>query len=1042
MWDATNPNPPDISPLTINVGDVTITPTIVGVDGWGAWLFYYTLEMQYATDSPAFAGWSAWSTVGTAKQSSPNYVIDTKAYGVGPRAFRFRSTTYDKADNQSPTYMNPTVYIITAVGGWYGPAGPSSAFYDIIGGGVNTCPADAQPEAAQAVDELNGPNIEDISSYSRYYAQQSRINTTLPWYPNNVAWRMTCQRWDTRNPTVTAFTYGNTWSNVAAIPLNFTSTDVGGAGVWQYDLEMMYSDSSPSFIAWWTTWTNIATIAGWLTSYAYTDATRPATTNRAYKFRIKARDNANNSSPYLEPVTVYKLDTTVPNPANLTTTTPLNLLATNAQLFNFTFTDPGSPVRLTSQIEDFNNKTLFIPSFNPSAYLNLFTTANHDISNVDTGGWDRIQDSNTARQYTYRTTQICDEAGNCWTGTKDFNYNIYANPNSIPAPANTQDITALSSAVADGQARAFIHTIKDGYGNAIIPAPAISRTVTMNLSGISNTMFLNQYTRSGPTSVYITAPNNAVDTALASTPTQTFASDMTSSIGTYPLVIKTYTPTANSYIVSEPISDPFAAFSLTTNLVVNDTLIGMAANRTFSQTLTNPAFRPLYTTSITGDLRNGWFIEGTEQTNTLSIANNNAGVTPAVSLQLEFSGSNSPSFDLYGWTAGNSGTVIAVRNTMSVNPGIAASTDFYTKLVQKQNTQVSNLSNLQFSTHFSYTLDSKNVIYNSDIVGKTGWYWSNTLVQVWNQVWIKIIGPIWSNVIGSIVTGQFSIGTTIFDSFSRSTVRNNLRKSLALATRNTTLSSYNSTISDTSVLNAGWWLMGVVLDKWNNSSIMRIEKTGWNVILNLAGGISGKRTIVIKGANLYITSNMFYNSAVPNSILAIVLQKDDAGNGWNLFISPNVTNLVWTFVLDGSIMSSNDGINWMGTSNIALLKNQLYIYGSIVSENTIGGSRMSPLKCPSLVNTTCATTDESQKYDLNYLRRYYIYGGTGIPFGWAKVIWGAVFSAPTVLSTAFDVNLIKKFSIATEDLAKYPVIVEYNPTIRTNPPIGFEDNRD
>jgi hypothetical protein len=46
------------------------------------------------------------------------------------------------------------------------------------------------------------------------------------------------------------------------------------------------------------------------------------------------------------------------------------------------------------------------------------------------------------------------------------------------------------------------------------------------------------------------------------------------------------------------------------------------------------------------------------------------------------------------------------------------------------------------------------------------------------------------------------------------------------------------------------------------------------------------------------------------------------------------------------------------------------------------------------------------------------------------------------LSTAFDVNLIKKFSVTTEDLAKYPVIVEYNPTIRSNPPIGFEDNRE
>lgn len=56
---------------------------------------------------------------------------------------------------------------------------------------------------------------------------------------------------------------------------------------------------------------------------------------------------------------------------------------------------------------------------------------------------------------------------------------------------------------------------------------------------------------------------------------------------------------------------------------------------------------------------------------------------------------------------------------MTSNPGIAASTTFYTKLIQAQGTQVNNLSNLQFSTHFAYTLDSKNVIYNSDIVGKT-----------------------------------------------------------------------------------------------------------------------------------------------------------------------------------------------------------------------------------------------------------------------------------------------------------------------------------
>lgn len=80
--------------------------------------------------------------------------------------------------------------------------------------------------------------------------------------------------------------------------------------------------------------------------------------------------------------------------------------------------------------------------------------------------------------------------------------------------------------------------------------------------------------------------------------------------------------------------------------MVSDSLIGPA--KTFSQTLSDPSFKPLYISTITGDLRNGGFIEGTQQTNIISITNNNIGLTPSVLLQLEFSGSNTPSFDYYG----------------------------------------------------------------------------------------------------------------------------------------------------------------------------------------------------------------------------------------------------------------------------------------------------------------------------------------------------------------------------------------------------------
>ncbi len=73
---------------------------------------------------------------------------------------------------------------------------------------------------------------------------------------------------------------------------------------------------------------------------------------------------------------------------------------------------------------------------------------------------------------------------------------------------------------------------------------------------------------------------------------------------------------------------------------------------------------------------------------------------------------------------------------MIPNPGISY-TDLYSKLIQKSN-PVNNVSNLQFSTHFSYILDGKGVLYNSDMIGKSGGYWGTT-DTLGNQVGIKII---------------------------------------------------------------------------------------------------------------------------------------------------------------------------------------------------------------------------------------------------------------------------------------------------------------
>ncbi len=145
------------------------------------------------------------------------------------------------------------------------------------------------------------------------------------------------------------------------------------------------------------------------------------------------------------------------------------------------------------------------------------------------------------------------------------------------------------SAVADGVSRDFIQSIRDGYDNAIIPAGGIGRIISMDLSGISNQMYLNQYNRSGGSSVFVDNNTTALSTISQS------LGNRTSTTGSYPLSLFVYTPTANSYTATDPISDPLASFSFTTNLTVSDMFIGSVV---FSQPLSNPSFKPLYTSLI------------------------------------------------------------------------------------------------------------------------------------------------------------------------------------------------------------------------------------------------------------------------------------------------------------------------------------------------------------------------------------------------------------------------------------------------------------
>lgn len=203
--------------------------------------------------------------------------------------------------------------------------------------------------------------------------------------------------------------YTDGWRNVTTIPITVTASDLGGAGMWKYIIEMSSSDESPAFTTWspWSEIYNQVRIGIGSVSYTYNttlDVPARAGRNRAYRFRARVMDLAANVSTTYAPNRTYKLDTTAPSPANITTSTPSDLLATNAQNFAFTINDTGSDIEMSSRFEDYRNPSNWINALNPSVAGKSFQST-QNIQNID------LQRSALGgRVYTYQITRLQDLA--------------------------------------------------------------------------------------------------------------------------------------------------------------------------------------------------------------------------------------------------------------------------------------------------------------------------------------------------------------------------------------------------------------------------------------------------------------------------------------------------------------------------------------------------------------------------------------------------------------------------------------------------------
>lgn len=184
--------------------------------------------------------------------------------------------------------------------------------------------------------------------------------------------------------------------------------------------------------------------------------------------------------------------------------------------------------------------------------------------------------------------------------------------------------------------------------------------------------------------------------------------------------------------------------------------------------------------------------------------------------------------------------------------------------------------------------------------------------------------------------------------------------------------------------------------------------------------VTDKRTLIVKDWRVTIKSNINTNNISGQLLIASITDKwlsnvnlsldysNKNKQKWWIAIDENVTNID-AFLLAQWPLVSSHGINndeiMTQFNNPNKLLNQLHIYGSVFSLNTIWGENIN--KCP-YIETSC-TQDIAKIYDLSFLRRYALVDA--IQFNWISWI------------VPFDPDL--DFSIDTKTKAKSSGWLQY-----------------
>ncbi len=835
-----------------------------------------------------------------------------------------------------------------------------------------------------------------VSAWS--YTHDSRVISSV----NST--QMRCQRWDNLAPSISfgLVSNSNPLSNDTWTRFDVTSSgncsDTGWS--WCNNGSMQYRiENSPFSCNNWGSWTT------W-PSYPHTT---PNNTVKIEYICYRVRDFAGNGYAYSSVATI-KIDKQVPTLADVINNNDPDYLAVNGQNYEIDINANGwAPI---DDVEYTYENTIDESQSSTNYATSVPFDFAWNISNVD-GPSNNFRKANGWREYTFRLRSICDQADNCWTWNEPYNHDVFANTTSITASTPTNNLS--SQIVADGTVKNITVNLVDQYGNGIVPASGISRTVDINVRG-NNQLRRNQYLNNGTDSAIFV---DGTTLALPVSPTALRSLDNRASTdGNYTIPFYIYGPTSNANSLM-----PWSA-NITVHYDINGSL-GVTwdtpQNELIWWTSTTINALPLFNTVISWSVATQWFLEWTAQDITINVAPANGTSTSSRSLRGEFgdvSGSNNIANTRYGFAiSGNSIQEWQQTGwawTTQLNSSLSSLNNASTFMTQDG--PVGNQTFSYLASIVKYSRSGKTIVYPWDIIWKTSYHgavWGNNSYQEG----IKIIWNTSSQWTGELVVDQFDDDVRILGKLTKSTFRRDISENVYEVTRFYTGSTISWNVNTLSSTVSNPW-------EWNNSSWLKLF---WNKVLfyknpawwrvDVSGGIvEGQKTLVVESGDVYINGNI-RNDSSSDMLWIIVLDG-------NIYIDSTVSDVEAALYTNESILSS---IAWnpvtTSTNTASNLENQLYIRGSIFSENTIWGSRASPIKCPYNISATC-DRDEAQKYDLNYMRRYYIYDSdsNGSP---DTASWDQSFA-----------NTGTRWS--RSDIESFPVIIEYNPIIQQTPPPFFD----